>query len=356
MLGREDDNPNSYDPPPSETVSGAASRATGSEPQQVMGAQIAGASTPHLLNGTYGTMGPMSMDSELRPHPEGREVQGNGSTERAGRAAGEPVAGALRTAGRVMANVAAKVQGMIPPAKVSSAASFLGQEEVRSAGTVGAGYVTAGSATMEEQHVEVEQQANEEPQASGAELFSPQQARRLREMEQEAPLLYSERRTEQPQEDSGPVRAPPLPHYSSSESGQAEAIQAEVRRQMQAFMVVQSELQGRVAALVEENQMLRQVASSNVESVPGGSGLHAAKGSWFSGLKRNLMGFVQQVPGKSAAAQFDGGYAPQVTCRTSSQGPVHDSVQASGHVEGQERHAAPPPTGAKGQGVPVPAL
>ncbi|OLP94794.1 hypothetical protein AK812_SmicGene23144 [Symbiodinium microadriaticum] len=194
MLGREDDNPNSYDPPPSETVSGAASRATGSEPQQVMGAQIAGASTPHLLNGTYGTMGPMSMDSELRPHPEGREVQGNGSTERAGRAAGEPVAGALRTAGRVMANVAAKVQGMIPPAKVSSAASFLGQEEVRSAGTVGAGYVTAGSATMEEQHVEVEQQANEEPQASGAELFSPQQARRLREMEQEAPLLYSERR------------------------------------------------------------------------------------------------------------------------------------------------------------------
>ncbi|CAE7470087.1 GIP [Symbiodinium necroappetens] len=257
MLGREDDNPNSYDPPPSETVSGAASRATGSEPQQVMGAQIAGASTPHLLNGTYGTMGPMSMDSELRPHPEGREVRGDESTERAGRAAGEPVAGALRTAGRVMANVAAKVQGMIPPAKVSSAASFLGQEEVRSAGTVGTGYVTASSAAMEEQPVEVEQQANEEPQASGAELFSPQQARRLREMEQEAPLLYSESRNDQPQEDSGAVRAPPLPHYSSSESG-------------------------RVAALVEENQ-------------------------------RNLMGFVQQIPGKSAAAPFDGGYAPQVT-------------------------------------------
>ena len=242
---------------------------------------------------------------------------------------------------------------MIPPAKVSSASSFLGQEEVRSAGTVGTGYVTAGSATMEEQPVEVEQPANEDPQASGAERFSPQQARRLREMEQEAPLLYSERRTEQPQEDSGAARAPPLPHYSSSESGQAEAIQAEVRRQMQAFMVVQSELQGRVAALVEENQMLRQVAWSNVDSVSGGSGLHAAKGSWFSGLRRNLMGFVQQVPG---TAQFDGGYAPQVTGWTSSPGPSHEGVQASGHVEGQERHAAPPSTGAKGQRVPVPAL
>ena len=320
MSGHDEHNPNLHDPPPSETDSGTVSRARGSEPQQVMGAQIAGASTPQLLNGTYGTMGPMSMDSELRPRPDGQEVRGDGNTERAGKAAGEPVAGALRTASRVMANVAAKVQGMIPPAKVPSAASFLGQEEVRSAGTVGTGYVTAGSASIEEQPVEVEQQAIGEPQAPGAELFSPQQARRLREMEHEAPLLYSERRPEQPQEESGAVRAPPLPHYSSSESGQAEAIQAEVRRQMQAFMVVQSELQGRVAALVEENQMLRQVASSNVEPVSGGSGLHAAKGSWFSGLRRNLMGFVQQVPGKSAAAQPDGGYAPQVSGWTSSQG------------------------------------
>ena len=48
---------------------------------------------------------------------------------------------------------------------------------------------------------------------------------------------------------------PPLPHSTSSESGQAEAIQAEVRK-------AQSELQGRVASLMEENQMLGQVAAS----------------------------------------------------------------------------------------------
>ena len=108
MSGRDEQNPNLHDPPPSETDSGTVSRARGSGPQQVMGAQIAGASTPHLLNGTYGTMGPMSMDSELRPHPEGREVRSDESTERAGKAAGEPVAGALRTAGRVMANVASR--------------------------------------------------------------------------------------------------------------------------------------------------------------------------------------------------------------------------------------------------------
>ncbi|OLP87629.1 Copia protein [Symbiodinium microadriaticum] len=158
-----------------------------------MGAQVAGANTPQL-NGTYGTMDPMSMDSEIRPPAEEQEVRSGGNTERAGRATGEPVAGNLRTAaGRVMANVAAKVQGMIPPAKVATATSFLGQEEVRSAGTVGTGYVTAGSASIEDQPVEVEQHVDEARPASGSELFSPQQARRLREMEQEAPLLYSER-------------------------------------------------------------------------------------------------------------------------------------------------------------------
>ena len=36
-------NPNIHDPPPSETDNDAASRAIGSERQQVMGAQVAGA-------------------------------------------------------------------------------------------------------------------------------------------------------------------------------------------------------------------------------------------------------------------------------------------------------------------------
>ena len=43
MSGRDDQNPNIHDPPPSETDNDAASRAIGSERQQVMGAQVAGA-------------------------------------------------------------------------------------------------------------------------------------------------------------------------------------------------------------------------------------------------------------------------------------------------------------------------
>ena len=292
-----------------------------------------------------------------RPPPERRGARGDEDAERVGRVAGEPATGNLRTAAsRVMATVAAKVQGMIPPAKTASAASFLGQEEVRSAGTAGTGYVTVDSAMNEEQPVEEGQHIAEAVSGSGTELFSPQQARRLREMEQEAPLLYQDRRVDFSAGDTGAVGVPPIPHSSSSESGQAEAIQAEVRRQMHAFMVVQTELQGRVAALVEENQMLRQVASSSVESVSEGPGLHAGKGSWLSGLRRNLMGFVQQVPSKATAVTafaHEGWQMSQVAGKAQPSAPPTDSAyQGAGQVPTQAASS----TAAKNQALPNLAL
>ena len=88
---------------------------------------------------------------------------------------------------------------------------------------------------------------------------------------------------------------PPLPHSTSSESGQAEAIQAEVRK-------AQSELQGRVASLMEENQMLGQVAASGEGSLEG-PGPFPGRGSWLSGLRRNLMGLVQRLQGRPQQSQ-----------------------------------------------------
>ena len=71
-VGDESMNPNHQDLPPNETTGGTAgSRDRGLPHEQVMGAQVAGAKTSQLLNGTYGTMGPMSMDSELRPPSAG---------------------------------------------------------------------------------------------------------------------------------------------------------------------------------------------------------------------------------------------------------------------------------------------
>ena len=135
-------------------------------------------------------------------------------------------------------------------------------------------------------------------------LFSPQQARRLQQMSNEAPLLYAEgARGAQAEEPTGGVLIPPLPHSSSSDSGQAEAIQAEVRKQMQVFMAAQSELQRRVALLTEENQLLRQVAVAS-ELNPEGIGPQEGRGGWFSGLRRNIMGFVQQVPGKASSMPY----------------------------------------------------
>ena len=259
-----------------------------------MGAQSAKAKAtkaPVVLNGTYGSVGPMTLDDEVRQAPSVPGNRGEAAGSEAGRTGqGSGVSSLRLAAGRVMATVAAKVQEVIPPAgKSGSTTSFLVQEDNGSAGTVGSGYVTAGSEPRRESRL------NEDQEQADRNLFSPQQARRLQEMETEAPLLYAG--------DEGGTRpvspSPQLPHSASSSSDQADAIQAEVRRQMQSYLVVQAELQQRVAVLVEENQLLRQVAVSNEVGVEA-QGSQTAKGGWFSGIRKNLMGLVHQVPMKSA--------------------------------------------------------
>ena len=285
-------NPNLEDLP-GETEQRAFSRvARDDDDQQVMGAQSARASSSAMVNGTYGSVGPMMTDGEVRQPMLSSGSGRRGASADAGRVEAPAVSMLRAAAGKVMATVAAKVQGVTPPSsKAGSAATFLGQDDSGSVGTMGSGYVTAGSEPLREQ-----QSASGAPDAGDSGLFSPQQARRLREMQDEAPLLFPGEESVV-QHHSPP---PQIPHSASSGSDQAEAIQAEVKRQMQSFMVVQAELQQRVAVLVEENQVLRQVAStSSVGSE--GQGSQSGKGGWFSGIRRNLMGFVQQVSVKSAS-------------------------------------------------------
>ncbi|CAE7245904.1 GIP [Symbiodinium sp. CCMP2456] len=181
----DSENPNAFDLPlPSQSGVDEVSREVQPNDRQVMGAQIADARTPLLLNGTYGAVqsaGPMSMDDEVQVPVSRLETQAGGESERTV-TGGETGVGTLRAAaGRVMANVAAKMQGVLPPGKPSAAQSFLSREDTGSAGTQGTGYVTAGSVQQGEQS------GSEARVASGGGLFSPQQARRLQEMETEAP-------------------------------------------------------------------------------------------------------------------------------------------------------------------------
>ncbi|CAE7930033.1 TY5A, partial [Symbiodinium sp. KB8] len=126
----------------------------------------------------------MTMDDEVRQPAVDPGVQSEATSSGIGRAGNGPSASSLRAAaGKVMATMAAKVQEVMPPSgRSGSAASFLAQEDTGSAGTVGSGYVTAGS----------------EPQ-------------------REAPLLYHG--------EDGSVRPtsllPQLPHSTSSGSDQA---------------------------------------------------------------------------------------------------------------------------------------
>ena len=298
----ETENPNLFDQPPSQPVNEGDSRVQGANVQQVMGAQIATASTSRMVNGTYGAVGnagPLSMDGEVQAPEQPLGAQGTESGGPSGRAGDSGIGTLKAAAGRVIANVAAKVQGVLPPAaKASAANSFLPREDTGSAGTQGTAFQTAGSVNYGEQS------GPETRGVSEGGLFSPQQARRLQQMSNEAPLLYAEgARGAQAEEPTGGVLIPPLPHSSSSDSGQAEAIQAEVRKQMQVFMAAQSELQRRVALLSEENQLLRQVAVAS-DLNPEGIGPQEGRGGWFSGLRRNIMGFVQQVPGKASSMPY----------------------------------------------------
>ena len=175
------ENPNSEDLPPDQSDNPVASSGGDLDDQQVMGAQIAGAAPQ--LNGTTGTTGPMTMDSEVRPSvpPGTLDSDVNPVASSAGRMPEETgVGGSLRSAaGRVMANVAAKVQGVIPGTKAGLGTGFLVREDLpRDGGLAGAaetGCVTAGSGSVGEQVAE------DFRSRSGDGLFSPQQARRLHE-------------------------------------------------------------------------------------------------------------------------------------------------------------------------------
>ncbi|OLQ10891.1 hypothetical protein AK812_SmicGene5368 [Symbiodinium microadriaticum] len=111
------DNPNLNDLPPSQTVAESTSLGSASDVQQVMGAQIATATTPQMVNGTYGAVGvsgPLSMDGEVQAPGQPLGAQVAGSEVSSGRSSGESGIGTLKAAaGRVMANVVAKVQGAI---------------------------------------------------------------------------------------------------------------------------------------------------------------------------------------------------------------------------------------------------
>ena len=128
------ENPILDDLPPGQPVSGADSRVQERHDQQVMRAQIATAKAPQMVNGTYGaveTTGPLSMDGEVLTAQPALDAQGSGDVGVSGRGVSESGMGTLKAAAeRVMASVAAKVQGVLPPpGKTSSSQSFLQRED-----------------------------------------------------------------------------------------------------------------------------------------------------------------------------------------------------------------------------------
>ena len=193
--------------------------------------------------------------------------------------------------GTILSEVSAAMQGVVKASsgvrvqvqRGNRGASSVGTEGT--AGTGGSGYATAVS----------EAEGNDLPpgaEASGRDsrepLFSAEQAERLETMTKAAPLLYPEANS-----------TPELPHSVSSGSG--EAIQTEVRRQLQQFMNVQVELERRLVLLQRENEALRRGEV--------GPGMDQGVRGWLGGLGRGLMGFVQQGAAKA-------GHPPVLTSST----------------------------------------
>ncbi|CAE7647371.1 GIP [Symbiodinium sp. KB8] len=275
----ETENPNLFDQPPSQPVNEGDSRVQGANVQQVMGAQIATASTSRMVNGTYGAVGnagPLSMDGEVQAPEQPLGAQGTESGGPSGRAGDSGIGTLKAAAGRVIANVAAKVQGVLPPAaKASAANSFLPREDTGSAGTQGTAFQTAGSVNYGEQS------GPETRGVSEGGLFSPQQARRLQQMSNEAPLLYAE--------------------GARGAQAEAEAIQAEVRKQMQVFMAAQR--------MVQLQNVVADLATARTAGALGfADWLHAIKPS-MSDLSDSSGECWQQVL-RQAQEWYTGEYVP----------------------------------------------
>eukprot|EP00439_Symbiodinium_sp_Y106_P027110 s6069_g3.t1 len=116
---------------------------------------------------------------------------------------------------------------------------------------------------------------------SSVPLFTTEQVERLETMAKAAPWIYPETQA-----------LPELPHSVSSGS-RGEAIQMEVRRQLQQFLAVQSDLERRVVQLQRENDALRRGEVGN--------GMDQGVRGWLGGLGRGLMGFVHQSSAKAGA-------------------------------------------------------
>ncbi|CAE7765514.1 GIP [Symbiodinium sp. CCMP2592] len=227
-----DQNPNLSDLP----GYGSTTQSDNNEDQQVMGATTTHVPTGGACLNLDGEVVDASL-SEGQGFPgradEGPEqrnpgAQLNGATAKAKAKAVE----AGQRMGSLFSEVSAAVQGVVkasagvrgPPRSSTPGAGSAGT--VRTTGTAGTGYVSAVS-DVDAGETDVVR-TDVAPQGP---LFSPEQAERLETMAKAAPLLYPE------------PTAPELPHSVSSESG--DAIQTEVRRQLQQFMSVQAELERR---------------------------------------------------------------------------------------------------------------
>ena len=182
--------------------------------------------------------------------------------------------------GHLFSEVTAAVNGVV---KASSGVRAQIQPQPQgpgSAGTVrttGSGYVTA-----------ISEEDGEQPPGmvatdvdSSVPLFTTEQVERLETMAKAAPWIYPETQA-----------LPELPHSVSSGS-RGEAIQMEVRRQLQQFLAVQSDLERRVVQLQRENDALRRGEVGN--------GMDQGVRGWLGGLGRGLMGFVHQSSAKAGA-------------------------------------------------------
>ncbi|CAE7531161.1 RE1 [Symbiodinium sp. CCMP2592] len=234
-------NPNREDMPSYGSTGGIQQR----DDQQVMGAQSTATAAPESRSGdqneTDVSRGFLDMDGETtagrvdEDRSEGRTAGvepalRNPGALLNGSSAAMPKATRHSRLGALLSDVSLAVQGVVkaPPAvRVQDPVERSGPGSVGTEGTVrtsGSGYATAVS-----EGDGAEQYLRPEAANSGfqAPLFSVEQAERLETMAKAAPLIYPEAQG-----------VPEIPHSVSSGSG--DAIQLEVKRQLQQFMAVQA--------------------------------------------------------------------------------------------------------------------
>ncbi|CAE6927973.1 RE1 [Symbiodinium sp. CCMP2592] len=270
----------------------------GTSTPPVMGAQSTATATPSVVenpgDGFARPRGFLDLDDETvsRPQEMGpgiEELPADGGLRHPGaqlngEAPVRPKQGTrAQRVGSLLSGVSAAVQGVV---KASSEVRSLGSMAGGGPGsagteatvrTTGTGFATASEGDGGLLREATIDQDPTEP------LFSAEQAERLETLAKAAPLIFPEAQS-----------APELPHSVSSGSG--DAIQLEVRRQLQQFVVVQSEMERRIVALQRENEMLRRETSA-------GPGMDQGVRGWLGGISKSLMGLVH-VPAKASHPSF----------------------------------------------------